>query len=140
MEATGRAGDQATVRGHGIELTGLARGQFSTGPVTVAIRPEDFAVAVEPPDPQNHIRVGIEVVEYHGREQAIQARLPEGEPLKLRSSNKVARGDVVSVWVRRDHVLVFGEQLDGPPVEVAAGPSAGVATNDSAPTKAGAPS
>jgi putative spermidine/putrescine transport system ATP-binding protein len=140
MQLTGRTGDQATVRGHGIELTGLARGQFGTGPVTVAIRPEDFVVAAEPPDPQNHVRVGIEVVEYHGREQAIQARLPEGEPLKLRSSNKVARGDMVSVWVRHDHVLVFGEQLDGPPVEVAAGPSAGVATNNSAPTTAGAPS
>ena len=129
MTATARTGDVATVKGFGIELTGQARGEFGTGPVTVAIRPEDFVVAVEPPDPQNHIRIVIEVVEYHGREQAIQARLPEGEALRLRSSNRVARGDAVSAWVRHDHVLVFGEQLDGPPAEVAAGPSAGVATS-----------
>jgi len=129
MTLTARNGDLATVKGHGIELTGQARGEFGTGPVTVAVRPEDFVVAVEPPDPQNHLRVGIEVVEYHGREQAIQARLPEGEALRLRSSNRVARGDAVSAWVRHDHVLVFGERLNGPPVEVAAGPSTGVATN-----------
>jgi len=129
MTVTARTGDRATARGHGIELTGLARGDFGTGPATVAIRPEDFTVAVEPPDPRNHLRVAIEVVEYHGREQAIQARLPEGEPLRIRSSTTVARGDVVPVWVPEEYVLVFGEQLDGPPVEVAAGPSTGAATN-----------
>jgi putative spermidine/putrescine transport system ATP-binding protein len=139
MTLTARDGDLATVNGYGIELTGQARGEFGTGPVTVAVRPEDFVVGVEPPDPQNHLRVAIEVVEYHGREQAIQARLPEGEALRLRSSTRVARGDTVSAWVRRDHVLVFGGQLDGPPVEAAAGPSTGVATNP-APSPAGAPS
>jgi putative spermidine/putrescine transport system ATP-binding protein len=137
MTVTARDGDRATVQGHGIELTGLARGQFGPGPATVAVRPEDFVVGVEPRDPQNHIRVAIEVVEYHGREQAIEARLPEGEALKLRSSTRVSRGDTVSAWVPHDHVLVFGERLDGPPVEEAAGPSTGVATN---PAPAGATS
>src|SRR5947209_5485083 len=129
MTATARTGNEVTVSGYGIALTGQARNEFGTGPVTVAIRPEDFTVAVEPPDPRNHLRVAIEVVEYHGREQAIQARLPEGEPLRIRSSTTVARGDVVPVWVPEEYVLVFGEQLDGPPVEVAAGPSTGAATN-----------
>ena len=140
MTVTGRNGDEATVHGFGIELTGMARGRFDTGPATVAVRPEDFVVGVEPANPQNHIRIAVEVVEYHGREQAIQARLPEGEVLRLRSSNRVNRGETVSAWVRHEHVLVFGEQLDGPPAEVAAGPSAGVAANDSAPSTAGAPS
>src|SRR5256714_4501776 len=124
MTATARTGEVATVKGHGIELTGQARGEFGTGPVTVAVRPEDFVVAVEPPDPQDHLEVGIEVVEYHGREQAVQARLPEGQPLRLRTNTRVSRGEVVSVWVPRDHVLVFGEPADGPPAEAAAGPPA----------------
>src|SRR6266540_46856 len=132
-------GETATVNGYGVELTGLARGRFGTGPVTVAVRPEDFVVGVEPRDPQNHLRVGIEVVEYHGREQAIQARLPEGQPLRMSSPTRVSRGDVVSAWVRHEHVLVFGEPLDGPPVEEAAGPSTGVATTTT-PSPAGAPS
>src|SRR5207237_5144612 len=136
MAVTGRNGDEATVHGFGIELTGVARGRFGTGPATVAVRPEDFVVGVEPANPQNHIRIAVEVVEYHGREQAIQARLPEGEVLRLRSTTRVSRGEVVTVWIPRDHVLVFGEQTDGPPVEVAAGPSTGVATN-AEPTTAG---
>ena len=128
MTADTRTGDAVTVSGFGITLTGTARGEFGTGPVTVAIRPEDFVVGVPPSDVDNHIEVGIEVVEYHGREQAVQARLPEGQPLRLRTNTRVSRGEVVSVWVPRDHVLVFGEPADGPPAEVAAGPSAGVAT------------
>ncbi|OLE28851.1 MAG: spermidine/putrescine ABC transporter ATP-binding protein [Actinobacteria bacterium 13_1_20CM_3_71_11] len=128
MTADTRTGDAVTVSGFGITLTGTARGEFGTGPVTVAIRPEDFVVGAPPSDVDNHIEVGIEVVEYHGREQAVQARLPEGQPLRLRTNTRVSRGEVVSVWVPRDHVLVFGEPADGPPAEVAAGPSAGVAT------------
>jgi len=40
MTVTGRNGDEATVHGFGIELTGMARGRFDTGPATVAVRPE----------------------------------------------------------------------------------------------------
>ncbi len=144
MTVTGRAGDLATAQGHGFELTGLARGDVGTGPATVAVRPEDFVVGVAPPGPsagrgdgdvdarggtQNHLRLSVEVVEYHGREQDIQARLPEGQPLRLRSSNRVDRGEIVSAWVRHDHVLVFGGLPDGPPAEAAPGPSAGAATS-----------
>jgi putative spermidine/putrescine transport system ATP-binding protein len=138
MTVTARTGDEVTVSGFGVQLTGLARGEFGTGPATVAIRPEDFVVGQPPADADNHLQVGIEVVEYHGREQAVQARLPEGQALRLRTHQKVSRGELASVWVPRDHVLVFGEQADGPPVEEAAGPSTGVATNQ--PTTAGAPS
>jgi putative spermidine/putrescine transport system ATP-binding protein len=128
MTATARTGNEVTVSGYGIELTGQARGEFKTGPVTVAIRPEDFVVGTPPSAVDNHIEVGIEVVEYHGREQAVQARLPEGQALRLRTTTRVSRGDLVSVWIPRDQVLVFGERADGPPAEVAAGPSAGAAT------------
>jgi putative spermidine/putrescine transport system ATP-binding protein len=138
MTVTARTGDEVTVSGFGVQLTGLARGEFGTGPATVAIRPEDFVVGQPPSNPDNHLQVGIEVVEYHGREQAVQARLPEGQALRLRTHVRVSRGELASVWIPRDHVLVFGEQTDGPPVEAAAGPSAGVATNQ--PTTAGAPS
>jgi putative spermidine/putrescine transport system ATP-binding protein len=129
MTATARSGNEVTVSGYGVQLVGQARNEFGTGPVTVAIRPEDFVVGVPPTDVDNHIEVGIEVVEYHGREQAVQARLPEGQPLRLRTTTRVSRGELVSVWVPRDQVLVFGEPVDGPPAEVAAGPSAGAATN-----------
>ncbi len=139
MTVTARTGDEATVSGFGVQLTGQARGQFGVGsPVTVAVRPDDFVVGTPPADVDNLLEVGIEVVEYHGREQAVQARLPEGQALRLRTHTRVSRGELVSLWVSRDQVLVFGEPTDGPPVEEAAGPSTGVATNQ--PTTAGAPS
>src|SRR5881394_3047297 len=40
MTVAARTGDSVTVSGFGIQLTGQARGQVGTGPVTVAIRPE----------------------------------------------------------------------------------------------------
>src|SRR6266498_1453490 len=61
VTAAAHDGEMVKVNGYGVELTGLARGRFGTGPVTVAVRPEDFVVGVEPRDPQNHLRVGIEV-------------------------------------------------------------------------------
>jgi putative spermidine/putrescine transport system ATP-binding protein len=85
-------------------------------------------VVGEPPAGEpNRVEVGIEVVEYHGRELAVQARLPEGQALLLRTPTRVSRGETVPVWVPRDRVLVFGNTTDGPPAEEAAGPSAGVA-------------
>jgi hypothetical protein len=65
--------------------------------------------------------------------------LPEGQALLLRTATRVSRGETVPVWVPRDRVLIFADRdnqqpvahsnpTDGPPAEVAAGPSAGVAT------------
>jgi putative spermidine/putrescine transport system ATP-binding protein len=128
MTVTGGGGGVATATGHGIELTGTVRGEGGRGPAIVAVRPEDFVVGEPPAGQTNRVDVGIEVVEYHGRELAVQARLPQGQALLLRTANRVSRGQTVPVWVPRDRVLVFADATtDGPPAEEAAGPSAGVA-------------
>ncbi len=126
MTVTGRNGAVATVSGYGVELTGTAVGDGAGREATVAIRPEDVVVGTD--GPENAFRVEVEVVEYHGREEAVQARLPEGQPLRLRTPAKVSRGETVPVWIPREHVLVYVHPTDGPPVEVAAGPSTGVAS------------
>jgi putative spermidine/putrescine transport system ATP-binding protein len=119
MTASGGEGDRLTAAGHGVELTGLARGGAGAGPVVVAVRPEDFVIG-EPPSgvdgagARNSFEVGIEVVEYHGRELAVQARLPDGAPLLLRTATRVARGETVRVWVPLDHVLVFPAEPGDP--------------------------
>jgi putative spermidine/putrescine transport system ATP-binding protein len=125
MTITGRAAERATVSGYGIELTGVAVGEAGTGAATVAIRPEDFVVGGSDPQTPNTIEVEVEVVEYHGREMAIQARLPQGQTLRLRTATRVTRGETVPVSVPVDHVLVYG--TDGSPAQDSAGPSAGVA-------------
>jgi putative spermidine/putrescine transport system ATP-binding protein len=84
------------------ELTGTRREDL--GEVAVAaIRPEDFTVG----DGPNAMEVDVEVVEYQGREQAIQARTAAGDPLHLRAPTRLAPGDRVTVSVPPERVLVF---------------------------------
>jgi putative spermidine/putrescine transport system ATP-binding protein len=49
----------------------------------------------------------VEIVEYHGREQAVQAVLPGGEALHVRTESRLAPGDSVTLHVPPDRVLVF---------------------------------
>jgi putative spermidine/putrescine transport system ATP-binding protein len=126
---TAGAGGFATVSGHGVELTGLAVGPVASGPATVAIRPDDILVGEAPAGPDgNRIEVSVEVIEYHGRTLAVQARLPQGRALRLRTDVRVERGQVVPVWIPKDQVLVFpGSQAaegDGVDADLAAGVAA----------------
>jgi putative spermidine/putrescine transport system ATP-binding protein len=168
-------GETATVSGAGLELVGLARGAVDGSSAIVAIRPEDFSMVdtdtaervgsgrltadsapLRPLAAQgaNTLRVDVEVVEYHGREQAVLARLPGGLPLRVRTVARLAPGDQVTVRVPIEQVLVFAADtaaaraaadlpeftvppsglgdLDGPPAGVAAGPPAGAADNRTA--------
>jgi putative spermidine/putrescine transport system ATP-binding protein len=112
MTVTAGTGGLATASGHGVELTGVAIGDVGRGAGIVAIRPDDIVVGEPPAGPAaNRIEVTIEVVEYHGRQLAVQARLPQGHALQLRTDAPVERGQVVPVWIPNDHVLVFP---DGP--------------------------
>jgi putative spermidine/putrescine transport system ATP-binding protein len=142
-------GGTVSVRGPGFELVGSARGEVSGAAAVLAIRPEDFSVAgaAGAGEDGNALTVSVEVVEYHGREQHVQARLPGGQPLRLRSTSRLAPGDSVTVRVPVDKVLVFPAEpgaapddagaggpglagpgtSDGPPAGAAAGPPAGAA-------------
>jgi putative spermidine/putrescine transport system ATP-binding protein len=100
--------DKSVVLG---DLTGTRREEL--GEVAVAaIRPEDFTVG----DGPNAMEVDVEVVEYQGREQAIQARTAAGDPLYVRAAARLAPGDRVTVSVPPERVLVFAA---GGPGEVA---------------------
>jgi putative spermidine/putrescine transport system ATP-binding protein len=168
-------GETASVTGTGFDLVGLSRGARDGGSAIVAVRPEDFSVVEDSTVPAdlgrltadsaplrplaagggaNTLAVDVEVVEYHGREQAVQARLPGGLPLRIRTTARLAPGDAVTVRVPIEQVLVFGTDsvpaevisdipdltvppgglgdLDGPPAGVAAGPPAGAADNRTA--------
>jgi putative spermidine/putrescine transport system ATP-binding protein len=103
---TSVSGEQVTVSVEGAELTGVNRDGVSSGNAVVAIRPEDFSVAVGPAD--NVLQAEVEIVEYHGREQAVEARLPGGQQLHLRTNSRLAPGDSVRLRVPVERVLVFG--------------------------------
>jgi putative spermidine/putrescine transport system ATP-binding protein len=98
----------------GEQLTGTRR--EALGAVAVAaIRPEDFTVG----DGPNAMEVTVEVVEYQGREQAIQARTAGGAPLYIRAAARLAPGDLVTVSVPPERVLVFAVESPAAPEEVA---------------------
>jgi putative spermidine/putrescine transport system ATP-binding protein len=153
MEVTAVRDNAVTVSGHGVELNGLTRDRLDGRNVIVAIRPDDFA---RTDTGDNRMDVQVEVVEYHGRESAVQARLASGQQLKLRTTARPRPGDMITVCVPREHVLVFAVDsggltggvpisalpeddplavyrgLDGPPAGVVAGPPAGAADNSRA--------
>jgi putative spermidine/putrescine transport system ATP-binding protein len=110
MRVTGSTGALLVASGGGIELSGTGIGDVSgSGAATVAIRPDDIVVGEAPATASagNRFEVDVEVVEYHGRELAVQARLPEGQALRLRTTARVSRGEKVHVWIPADHVLIY---------------------------------
>jgi putative spermidine/putrescine transport system ATP-binding protein len=98
-------GEHATVHTeNGVKLVGVKREEL-TNKAVAAIRPEDFTVVTETGD--NTLEATVEIVEYHGREQAVEARLKNGEQLHVRTNSRLAPGDTVTLKVPAERVLVF---------------------------------
>jgi putative spermidine/putrescine transport system ATP-binding protein len=102
VTVTGTAGSSVTVEGAGVRLAG--RGTLTEGPAKVAIRPEDFVVG---DGAENALDVTVEIVEYHGRELSVSARLETGVPVYFRTDKRLAPGDTVKIGVPAERVLVF---------------------------------
>ncbi|WP_284747357.1 ABC transporter ATP-binding protein [Amycolatopsis sp. RTGN1] len=102
VTVTGATGSSVTVEGAGARLTG--RGSLTEGPAKVAIRPEDFVVG---DGAENALDVTVEIVEYHGRELSISARLVSGTQVYFRTDKRLAPGDTVRIGVPAERVLVF---------------------------------
>jgi putative spermidine/putrescine transport system ATP-binding protein len=102
VTVTGATGSSITVEGAGARLTG--RGSLAEGPAKVAIRPEDFVVG---DGAANALDVTVEIVEYHGRELSVSARLASGVPVYFRTDKRLAPGDTAQIGVPAERVLVF---------------------------------
>ena len=105
VTVTAQDGERVTVRTEdGIELVGVKREEV-TEKAAVAIRPEDFTVVTEAAG--NTLEATVEIVEYHGREQAVEARLANGGQLHVRTNSRLAPGDTIRLKVPAERVLVF---------------------------------
>jgi putative spermidine/putrescine transport system ATP-binding protein len=104
LEVAGANGSGVVVAGKGIRLSGTNRDGLAKGQAMVAIRPEDFVVG---DIAENSIEVTAEIVEYHGRELSVSARLPGGDPVYFRTDKRLAPGDVARISVPAERVLVF---------------------------------
>ncbi|WP_327327214.1 TOBE domain-containing protein [Streptomyces sp. NBC_01210] len=110
-------GDRLSLRLADAQLTGLDRDALAAGGRGVAaIRPEDLDVAEE--NAGGRIPACIEVVEYHGRELAVQARLSDGQRVHFRTGGRLAPGDRVDLAAAPERVLVFAPEGERPPEPV----------------------
>jgi putative spermidine/putrescine transport system ATP-binding protein len=95
-------GDTVAVDGSGMTLEGTPVGRLSAGDDVVAgIRPEDLRLGA------HGVPVTVEVVEYQGRELAVEARTADGVAVHLTASERPSPGDRVTVSVTPSRVLVF---------------------------------
>ncbi|MEV8567471.1 ABC transporter ATP-binding protein [Streptomyces sp. NPDC051322] len=136
VTVTAQDGDRLALRLADTPLTGLGRDVLVAGGRGVAaIRPEDLDVADE--DTPGAVSADIEVVEYHGRELAVQARLLDGQPVHFRTGGRLAPGDRVWLAAAAERVLVFDGQdrNDGQHTQAAPDNQGAAASPDPAPRK-----
>ncbi|MFF9126237.1 ABC transporter ATP-binding protein [Streptomyces sp. NPDC014889] len=134
---TGTRGSHVVVDIAGSPLVGLDRdGVAAGGRVTAAIRPEDLDAVTgdEPADGTSGtpgLPATVEVVEYHGRELAVQARLTDGRRVHFRTGKRLAPDESVRLVAPPDRVLVFAaDDGDGQRSDSGTGPSRGPGAED----------
>jgi putative spermidine/putrescine transport system ATP-binding protein len=108
------SGGSAVLASKEVRLTGMTFGPLEATRAVAAIRPED--IVVDGPGP-NRVQVTAEVVEYHGRELLVLARLPGGEALYVRTEQRLAPGDTTVVAVPPERVLVYPADAPAAPTE-----------------------
>jgi putative spermidine/putrescine transport system ATP-binding protein len=116
LDVTNRSGELVTLSGAGLTLAGTCRDELDGTDAVAAFRPEDVVVA---DTGGNRIEAVVEVVEFHGREQAVQARLPDGQALSIRTDKRLTPGATVTLTVPKERVLVFAADAPAVPEEVA---------------------
>jgi putative spermidine/putrescine transport system ATP-binding protein len=115
LRAAERDGERVVVVGPGLRLLGTPVGPVPAGTdVMAGIRPEDWRVV---PESSDGLPATVEVVEYQGRELAVEARTADGVELYLRTHERLAPGDRIELAVDPDRLLVFPADI---PVDGAA--------------------
>jgi len=98
------------VEGQGLRVRATPMGELTRGETAaVGVRPEDLVIRGRggTPPGSNVIEATVEVVEYQGREMAVEARTAQGLRLHVRSEDRLTRGDAVTLTVSPDRLLVF---------------------------------
>jgi putative spermidine/putrescine transport system ATP-binding protein len=115
LTVSGTDGDLVVVEGRGLKLLATAVGLLTAGDaVVVAVRPEDLVVRTGAPaagarsaPSAPSVEATVEVVEYQGRELAVEVRTREGQRLHVRTDARLAPGDEITLDVDPSHLLAF---------------------------------
>ena len=110
-------GDHVVVEGKGLRLAATSMAPLEAGDAVVAaVRPEDLVVHVGGGEaPGSSVEAVVEVVEYQGRELAVEARTREGQRLHVRTVERLAPGDEVTLSVEPDKLLAYARGAEAPP-------------------------
>jgi putative spermidine/putrescine transport system ATP-binding protein len=104
-KASGAAGGTVDVGVGEQTLRGTAVGPITAGTqVVAAVRPDDVQTG---PAGGAGLSAMVEVVEYQGRELAMEARTPDGIRLHLRTQQRLVPGDPVTLSISTERLLVF---------------------------------
>lgn len=109
-------GAMVSVQAAGARLEATAVEQVGAGDdVLVGIRPDDLTISAPDAtaDTPNALRATVEIVEYQGRDLAIEVVTEQGLRLHVRSGHRAAPGDAVIVSAHPDQVLVFRTPSSG---------------------------
>jgi putative spermidine/putrescine transport system ATP-binding protein len=99
------AGKQVTFRSDGLVLTGTAMQGVSAGDqVVAAAKPDDVRIGAQG---ENELAVVVDVVEYQGRELAVEARIDDRRLVHIRTADRVATGDHLTLSVKPERLLVY---------------------------------
>jgi putative spermidine/putrescine transport system ATP-binding protein len=105
LRAGQREGAGIVVEGDGLRLVGTPVGEVPPGSAVIAgVRPEDLRIGAAG---DTSVPAVVEVVEYQGREVAVEARTEGGVPLNLRSADRPAVGERIDITVEPRRLLVF---------------------------------
>jgi len=100
----------ATIEIAGSRLVGTVVGSDGVRPgdtVVAAVRPEDLVPGATALG--SSVDGVVEVIEYHGREQSIEVRTPDGTRLHVRGQQPVAPGSAITLGVAPERLLLFPE-------------------------------
>ncbi|WP_446667023.1 ABC transporter ATP-binding protein [Flexivirga sp. B27] len=107
--------DGARVSLLGTTADGVGVGPLAVGDrVRVGIRPEDLVIG-EPHESQAlEVDATVDVVEYQGREFAVEGHLAGGESVHVRTSERPSVGSVIRLTAQARRVLVFPADSEAP--------------------------
>ena len=99
-----------------LELLGTAVNPVAVGDrVRVAVRPTDLLVRKSSdtgPTAANTIRAEVEIVEYQGREYAVEVRTPGGRVLHVRAEHAPEVGELVQLTLDPTRALIYQRDLE----------------------------
>jgi len=110
--ASGGTGSTLDVAVGQQRLRGSAVGAIAEGArVVAAVRPDDVRIdsRIDSADGSapGSLAAMVEVVEYQGRDLAMEARTPDGIRIHLRTQRRLVPGDTVTLSIDVDRLLVF---------------------------------